>query len=329
MRGGEEKRERVAAEAEQDGLRLGVAEAAVELQHPGAIGSQHQPRIQGPDERRSPPCQLTRGGIEDGSHHLLDQIRRGVRRRANRAHSARVRPLVAIEQALVVPGRRKRKHGFSVTEGDDGDLAARQPLLDQEPRARLPELVDRRRRPGAVVGHDHALPGRQPVELHHAGALPARVFPSRGRVVEYRRARGQHAGGAHDVLCKGLGRFDARRRLDGTEAGNSPLGHPVGESLRQRSFRAHHDQVGRLGQRGVREGGLRGHAAGFAPDSRIAGDGDDLAVPSAPPQRPHQRVLPPSAPDHDHLGHLDAVIPRAELKPYLARLLRLFTKNGN
>ena len=28
-------------------------------------------------------------------------------------------------------------------------------------------------------------------------------------------------------------------------------------------------------------------------------------------------------------GHLDAVIPRPELKPYVARLLRLFSKNGN
>src|SRR5919204_602904 len=28
-------------------------------------------------------------------------------------------------------------------------------------------------------------------------------------------------------------------------------------------------------------------------------------------------------------GHIDAIVPRPELKPYVARLLRLFTKNGN
>jgi len=28
-------------------------------------------------------------------------------------------------------------------------------------------------------------------------------------------------------------------------------------------------------------------------------------------------------------GHIDAILPRAELKPYIARLLRLFSSNGD
>src|SRR5207247_2506636 len=46
LRGGEEERERIGAQLEEDGLRLGVAEAAVEFQDTQALGGEHQPCVE-------------------------------------------------------------------------------------------------------------------------------------------------------------------------------------------------------------------------------------------------------------------------------------------
>ena len=52
--------EQVALETRQDDLGLGVAEAAVELEHPRPVLRQHQAGVEEPDEGRPPPRELAR-----------------------------------------------------------------------------------------------------------------------------------------------------------------------------------------------------------------------------------------------------------------------------
>ena len=53
-----EQVEQVGAQARQHGLRLGVAEAAVELEHLRPVGGHHQPRVEHAVVRRAAPSQL-------------------------------------------------------------------------------------------------------------------------------------------------------------------------------------------------------------------------------------------------------------------------------
>ncbi len=240
LRSGEEERQRVAAQPEQDRLRLGIAQPAVELQHPRAARSQNEAGVERADERRPPAPQLAHGGLQDGADGLFDQLGRRVPRRADRAHAAGVGAEVAVEQALVVARGRQRQDRLAVAEGDDGDLAPLEPLLDEELSAGPPKLVDCLRRLRAVARDDDALARRQPVDLHHAGAGGARMFAGRRPIFEDRRRRGGHGGGVHDLFCKGLRRLDARRGRQRPEAGDALPRHPVGEPVGERRLGAHH-----------------------------------------------------------------------------------------
>ena len=104
--GGGEDREQVRFEQRENGLRLRIAEAGVELEHPGTVRRQHEPRVEEPDERGST-------AREFGEHrpmHLLDErsCLGGTDAGHGRVgtHPAGVRPVVAVERALEVLGRR-------------------------------------------------------------------------------------------------------------------------------------------------------------------------------------------------------------------------------
>ena len=64
------------AQPRQHGLRLGVAEAHVELEHLRAVGGQHQPGVEDAVERRAARAQL----VDD---RLVDRARRSPRRAAS------------------------------------------------------------------------------------------------------------------------------------------------------------------------------------------------------------------------------------------------------
>ena len=97
--------EQVTVDERQHGLGLGIAEAAVELQHRRPVGRQHEPGEEQTDKGRSAPRQL----LEHGPVHLVEQALHLVvvetGHRPIGAHAARVRPLVAVVGALEVLSR--------------------------------------------------------------------------------------------------------------------------------------------------------------------------------------------------------------------------------
>ena len=69
-RAGEQHRQQVVLEPQQERLRLGVAEAGVELEHPRPVGGQHQAGVEDADER---PV-LGREPGQRRPHHALEHL---------------------------------------------------------------------------------------------------------------------------------------------------------------------------------------------------------------------------------------------------------------
>ena len=127
-----EQVEQVGAQARQDGLGLGVAEADVELEHARAVGGEHEPGVEDPVERGAAAAQLVDDRLVDGARDLLDQG--GVDPGDGRvgAHAAGVRALVAVEDPLVVLRRGHDDGRLAVAERQQRQLLADEVLLDHD-----------------------------------------------------------------------------------------------------------------------------------------------------------------------------------------------------
>ena len=62
-----EQLEQIRPQPRQDRLRLGIAEADVELEHLRAVGGQHQPGVEDAVERHAAPGELVEHGLMDGA----------------------------------------------------------------------------------------------------------------------------------------------------------------------------------------------------------------------------------------------------------------------
>lgn len=104
-----------------------------------------------------------------------------------------------------------------------------------------------------VVGHDHALAGRETVVLHDVRGAEGvqRLLDLLGRRTDV-RARRRNARTRHHVLGEGLGALQLRGLLRGAEDGDSRRAHGVGDPRDERGLRAHDHQLGAelRGQRG-------------------------------------------------------------------------------
>src|SRR5438105_2795253 len=109
-RGGEHA-EQVVLEQRDDRLRLGIAEAAVELQHPRPVVGEHQAGVEDADERRPALRELVEHRPVDALDDLLrvDPLDGRVR-----AHAAGVRPGVAVADPLEVLRDRQRDRASAV-----------------------------------------------------------------------------------------------------------------------------------------------------------------------------------------------------------------------
>ena len=90
------------SDAGQNHLRFGIAEPDVELDDLGPVGGQHQADVEKPAERMSLGRHSRDHRIDDLTHHT--RVQRSVDQRAwgERAHAAGVRPVIVVEDALVV-----------------------------------------------------------------------------------------------------------------------------------------------------------------------------------------------------------------------------------
>ncbi len=133
LNGGQQGLQQVALEPGQERLGLGIAEAAVELDHFRAVGRDHQPGVQ--DAPVRPPLARHRlhRGFQDLLLHLLEAAARDHRRRGVRPHSPGVGPPVPVVGGLVVLGGFHRQGALPVYKGQHAGLFALQELLDHHP----------------------------------------------------------------------------------------------------------------------------------------------------------------------------------------------------
>jgi hypothetical protein len=168
----------------------------------------------------------------DRLHEVLGLLRGEAGHRRVAPHSARVRPLVAVEQALEVLRRRQRQRVDSVAEGEERDLFALEQLLHDDRLAEDAGAGERVRDLVLRPADEDALAGRQPVRLHDAR-----------RLCLGQRAGRRHSGCVHDVLGERLRAFDPRRGGTGAEDGDPRMAEVIGEAGDQRRLRADDDEV--------------------------------------------------------------------------------------
>ena len=90
-------------------LRLGIAEADVELDHLGTVRGQHESDVKESAER-IPSAAIPRNHrVDDLAHHPI--VKRGIdeRARRERSHAAGVRTTIVVEDSLVILRRTDRK----------------------------------------------------------------------------------------------------------------------------------------------------------------------------------------------------------------------------
>ena len=127
--------EQVRAQARQHDLRLGIAEAHVELEHLRAVRAEHQPGVEDAVERRAAARELVDHRlVHAGDRSATSASASGHRRVA--AHAAGVRAGVAVADPLVVARRGERDGALAVAQREQRELVAVEELLDHDRRGR-------------------------------------------------------------------------------------------------------------------------------------------------------------------------------------------------
>ena len=233
-RGAEQCRGELAVEQRQEDLRLGVAEAGVELEDHRAVVGEHQagvqhPAIRGPVARHPP-----RDRLEDLGHRALERVAAEPRHRGEGAHAAGVRPGVPDAEPLVVARRRQRHDGGVTDEREGADLDPLEALLEHDAGAgpsHREQVADGGLGVLDRLRHDDALAGGQPVGLHDGRPVERpNVRGGSVRIGDRDRSRRRDAGPLHLALREGLARLQAGRgphRSEGwSPAGGQLVGHP-------------------------------------------------------------------------------------------------------
>lgn len=284
-------------------LRLRVAEARVELDHPRAGRGDRQAHVEQAGERGAPAAQLRQRRVHHVAHHVVDQIRRGPRQRRVRAHAARVRPGVAVADPLEVLRRQQRHRRLAVGDHEQGDLGTGQVLLDHHPAAlRGVPLGD-----GPVVGDHHTLAGGESVVLHHVRrAELVQRAPHRRRVLAGVRASGRHRRGGHHVLRERLRALQPGRLRARAEHRDALGAYRVGDARHQRRLRPDDHQVRSdldgEGRHCCRVGGCHLPKFGHRSDPRIPRSRDERLDSRVTGESERESVLPPTT-THKKYAH--------------------------
>ena len=127
--------DQVALQEGQDRLRLGVAEAGVELDHLRPFGGEHEPGVEEAAKGAPLGGQAGHRRADDAGHDLVQQRRGDEAGGCVGAHAPGVGAAVAVEDALVVARDAEGDGRLAVAEGEDGGLRALQAALDHHPAA--------------------------------------------------------------------------------------------------------------------------------------------------------------------------------------------------
>ena len=244
FRNGQHDVHEVGLQARQHDLRLGIAEARVELQHLRAFGREHEASVQhaavivgevGGRGGRGLLHDLMHGGQLVGRHDGHRRVH---------AHAARVRAAVAVEGALVVLGRGHAVGLAAAHEREQRALGAGEAFLYDHGGAGLAERAIEAGAHGffrrlLVLGHDDALARRQAIGLHHdRGLQRGQVAQRRLEVVEAAVARGGNAVGIHEALAERLASLKLGALGIGAEHGDAGLAQLVGHARDERRLGA-------------------------------------------------------------------------------------------
>ena len=302
----------VTQQARQDDLRLGVAEAAVELQHVHALGADHQAAEEDAFVDDAALAELGERGENDAVAHLRHHVGRRDGGGGVGTHAAGVGAFVVVVDALVVLRRGQEGDVLAVAQGEDGGFLAFQKFLDEDLRAGRAETpaVEHVAYGGlglvARLGDDHALAGGQTIGLDDHGEREVlQALDGGGGVrVDLRAGRG-YAGGFHDFLGEGFATLQARRGLAGAKD-LEPLGlERIRQPRTERRLRSHDHQVGTvfLGPRHERGEVLRadGHIGGQGRRPGVAGRAEKGMPSGVLRQSPNNGVLPPAVTNHQNL----------------------------
>ena len=278
--------EQIALESHHDGLRFGVAHAAIEFERLGvALRVDHQAGIQEAGERNAVFRHARQRGQDDLLHRLGMHVGRDHRSRRVGAHATGVGAGVAVEQALVVLAGGQREHVLAVGQHDEAGFFALQKLFDHDARAAFVVLhaelvvlqhpVDGFVGLGQRHGHDHALARCQAIGLDHDGRADlVDVGMRRRRVGEGDVERRRDAVALHEVLGEGLGALELRGRLGRAEDAQAARAEFVDHPGRQRSLGADHGERDLLG---LREVGQRLHVGHRHVDQAVVERGAAVA----------------------------------------------------
>ncbi len=308
-----QKFEQVRFEPHQDGLRLRVAEAAVEFERARvALRVDHHAGVEKPAVWQAVGRHPVHRGKDDLAHDARVNFRCDDWRRRIRAHAAGIGAEVAVVQALVVLRRREREHVRAVRHDDEARLFADEALLDDDARTGVAQPVadehgvDRGVR---LVHHrrdDDTFARGQPVRLHHdRRAARVDVGMRGGRIGKRLIRRRRDAVASHERLGEVLGTFEPRGGLRWAEDLQSCRAERIDDSFRERRFRTDDGQQHALR---AREGNQLGDAgecdishARLARGAGVAGRDEHLADALRLRQLPRQRVLAPATADDEYV----------------------------
>ena len=129
---GLERVDKIAFEADQDGLSFRIAEAGVEFQHLRPARGHHKTAIEHAGEGSILRGHAVDGGLGDVVQNPLGHG--GVEKRIGGvdAHAAGVGAGVALADALVILRGNERRHVLAVAEAEKADLVALEELLDDD-----------------------------------------------------------------------------------------------------------------------------------------------------------------------------------------------------
>ena len=299
----------IGVEQGQQHLRLGVAEAAVELQQARPVGGQHEPGVEHAPVRPPLGGHGVDSGLEHRAHEFVDQLGRAAWGRCVGAHAPGVGAAVALAEAFVVLGRWHRHHGAPVAEGEQRNLFADEPLFEHDPASGgsdgpAEQVGDCGQRRVTPIGDDHALAGGEAVGLGHDGEAGG---------VEPRRCLG-HAGdhgraGAGDAVTvaerprvglRPLQLGGGPRRSEGGDAGGRER---VDEPRRQRRLGTHDDEPDALvhGEPHDAFDVVHRQRCALPRTPRIAGRHHEATGARRPGYGPSDRVLAPARPDDQNV----------------------------
>ena len=182
-----------------------------------------------------------------------------------RAHAAGVRPLVVVEDALVVLRGPNRKGAGAVAQDEERHLRSDQALLDDQALASVAKTTADHRGGngllcrGEVGRNHHALAGGEAVSLQHdrkAERTRAHDGERVGGRLSGMESGCRHVMPGHEGLREGLAGFELRRGGRGTEQEPAGGSEGVGDTGAERQLGADDGQVGPLafgkGQHGSR-----------------------------------------------------------------------------